>query len=265
MTTLQEALTRGKGVERQFNCHIHDDKNASASVNILKGLWVCYACGAKGKIDGPIEIDPSDLLRNVYELIEENEIRAYPESWLMLYSGTSEYWESRFSTAAIEHFNLGFDPAKEEPCYPLRSPSGEIHGLVHRSSDTMSKRKYKYPYGVTITNYLFNFSPEYRSTVVLVEGAADAVSLWEVGIEAFAIYGTRPSERQMDLIRKVCPKRVVCAFDQDSSGRKAATEVNRMLHGSMEIVIASWEDNLGKDPAELTPEQRTSYIGSLII
>jgi len=265
MTTLQEAITRGKGTERSFNCHVHDDKNASASVNVIKGVWVCYACGAKGAVDGPIEIDPSDLLRNVYELLDDPDIKPYPASWLALYNGESEYWESRFSKAAIIRFDLGFDPVKEEPCYPLRSPSGDIHGLVHRNSDPTSKRKYKYPYGVSIQNYLFNYSPEQRSTVVLVEGAADAIALWEVGIEAFAIYGTRPSDVQMNLIRKVDPERVVVAFDQDSPGRRAAAAVSTFLYGEMEVVIAMWDDNRGKDPAELTPEERTSYIGSLII
>jgi DNA primase len=264
MTTLQDALTNGRGTERPFNCPVHDDRNASASVNVLKGVWVCYACNARGRVDAPLEIDPDDLVRQVKDLLSDTEISPYPESWLTLYTGPCEYWEKRFSYEAIEHFQLGFDPVKEEPCYPLRAPNGKIHGLVHRNSDYSSKRKYKYPYGVSIQNYLFNYTPARRSTAVLVEGAADAIALWEVGIEAFAIYGTRPSRKQIQLVLKTAPDLVVCAFDQDKAGRRAAYEVIDLINGLCPVSIAVWDDNDGKDPAELIPEQRTSYIGSLI-
>lgn len=263
MTTLQQAISTGKGTERSFNCHVHPDRNASASVNVIKGLWVCYACGAKGKVDGPIDIDPHVLLQNVTELLEAEEITPYPEAWLALYTGPSEYWEQRFTAATITHFQLGFDPVKEMACYPLRSASGAIHGLVHRNSDFTSKRKYRYPYGVDITNYLFNYHPAHREVVVLVEGAADAMALWEVGIEAFGIYGTRPSREQLELIFKVDPKRVVLAFDQDSSGRRATAEVIDMAHRWVDIAVAEWPEDDGKDPAELTSEQRQLYIGPL--
>jgi len=263
MTTLQEAVSNGKGTERQFNCHIHDDRNASASVNVIKGKWVCYACGASGDID--VDIDPQDLRKQVHDLLNAPEIVPYPESWLVLYSGPCEYWEKRFSAEAIQNFNLGFDPSLEMPCYPLRTPSGVIHGLVYRNNDYQSKRKYKYPWGVQIQNYLFNYSFGAVSTVVLVEGAADAIALWEVGITAFAIYGTRPSSRQMDLVRKLDPKRVVCAYDQDRAGREAAVKTRRLFKDSAELVIACWDADDGKDPDELTPSQRNDYIGSLIV
>jgi len=264
MTTLADALARGHGTERSFHCPVHHDRNASASVNVLKGVWICYTCNARGRIDAPAEIDPEDLLHQVNDLLSDTEITPYPESWLTLYTGNSEYWEKRFSPNAIEHFQLGFDPVKEEPCYPLRASNGKIHGLVHRNSDPSSKRKYKYPYGVSIQNYIFNYTPVRRSTAVLVEGAADAIALWEVGIEAFAIYGTRPSKRQINLVLRTDPDLIVCAFDQDTPGRRAALEVIDLVDGLAPVSIAVWDDNDGKDPAELTPDMRTSHIGGLL-
>lgn len=251
MTTLQEALSRGRGVERPFNCMVHDDQNASAYVNVVKGLWFCHACHASGVIDGPIDVDPHDLVVQINEILEDKDISVYPESWLTLYKGPSEYWESRFSQAAIEHFDLGFDPVKEMSCYPLRNPLGEIHGLVYRNNDPTSKRKYKYPYGINITNYLFNYSREKKDAVVLVEGAADAIALWEVGVEAFAVLGNRPSRTQINLIKRVDPQRIVLAFDMDSAGRTASEIAYAAFGSQYEVVRATWDDNDGKDPAEL--------------
>lgn len=39
--TLDEALSVGRGTERSFNCPSHEDANASASVNVAKGVWYC--------------------------------------------------------------------------------------------------------------------------------------------------------------------------------------------------------------------------------
>jgi DNA primase len=88
--------------------------------------------------------------------------------------------------------------------------------------------------------------------------------LWGVGIEAFAIYGTRPSKRQIQLVLKTDPDLIVCAFDQDSAGRRASYEVIDLVNGLCPVSVAVWDDNDGKDPAELTPEQRTRHIGLLI-
>ena len=267
MITLEQALRTGRGTERRFNCPspTHDDKNASADVNKIKGVWYCHSCHASGRIDQITDIDPHDLLAQITELLSTEEIRSYPESWLTLYLGSSEYWQSRFTQAAIDHFQLGYDPSKDKPCYPLRSPSGEIHGLVHRSTDPTMKMKYRYPFGSTIGNYLFNYIPAARSTVFLVEGAADAIACWEAGIEAFAILGSRPSNEQARLVRRVEPSRVVLAFDMDTAGSLAAENAAALFGGDYELIRATWDENEGKDPAELSVEQRNSYIGNLAL
>ena len=58
MSTLEEAIALGQGIERPFQCEVHDDTNASASVNVLKGVWYCHACGASGAV-GPRSLPAS--------------------------------------------------------------------------------------------------------------------------------------------------------------------------------------------------------------
>ncbi|NBO55083.1 MAG: hypothetical protein EBU84_10945, partial [Actinobacteria bacterium] len=38
------------GLEWQAVCPFHEDTSPSFSVNIRKGLYICYACGAKGNM-----------------------------------------------------------------------------------------------------------------------------------------------------------------------------------------------------------------------
>ena len=50
--TLEDAIAVGQGVERPCRCPVHDDSQASASVNVIKGVWYCHACFASGTVDG---------------------------------------------------------------------------------------------------------------------------------------------------------------------------------------------------------------------
>ena len=45
--SLREALDSGRGIERPFNCPVHPDAHASASVNVLKGVWHCLPASTR--------------------------------------------------------------------------------------------------------------------------------------------------------------------------------------------------------------------------
>ena len=130
--SIEDALSLGYGIERSFVCHVHPDTHASASVNAVTGKWICYACNARGQVDpDKVVISPSTVVREVNKalaIIEGNGHPYYPESWLSLFdgSGPGQYWLSRFSLAACEHFRLGYDPVAHVPVYPLRDPAGRV-------------------------------------------------------------------------------------------------------------------------------------------
>jgi DNA primase len=225
VTTLEEAVANGTGVERPFNCHIHQDHNASASVNVDKGVWCCYACGAKGRVDGFTipDIEPNDLLKEVSEILATT--NPYPESWLDIYdsAGPGKYWESRFTIECCKHFRLGQDPATGAPTYPLRNTSGEVLGVVKRSL-LGEGPKYLYPKGADIAANLFNFSwGDIPETAILVEGAADAMALWDAGYTAWGVYGSQLRKWQGEIIQKAAPRKVVLCFDKDNAGRAGST------------------------------------------
>jgi DNA primase len=263
LTTLSEAIASGHGVERPFNCHVHPDHNASASVNVDKGLWICYACGAKGRVDDHVENpDYATLPKRIERTLAEPP-QPYPESWLDLfdYGPVHPYWLGRFNEETCRHFRLGYDPSVGKPCYPLRYEDGSVAGLVYRSIDG-SEPKYKYPWGIDVTKLLFNYEPTLADEVWLVEGAADAMALWECGIQdVHAIYGSELKVAQVELLLPREPERVVLAFDQDNAGMKAAMLAERLLdHWGFRSAPCRWDSKLGKDPGELPLEDRRNIL-----
>lgn len=262
--TLPEAVAYGHGIERSFLCPVHGDSRPSASLNILKKVWYCYSCGARGTLTGEnalIEPDYEQLRRWFEEKMEAQ--RVYPESWLSRWDAGDlhDYWRERVGEAAAAAFRLGHDPERNAVTYPLRDSSGAVLGVVRRALDADGP-KYRYPTGVDIGRLLFNYSPEHRRTVVLVEGALDAIALWRVGVHAFAIYGAQLSSHQVNLIDRVDPFRVVCAYDNDEAGWRAYKQTKYLMpHRFVERL--SWPLSWGKDVDELSEEHRRRVVSSL--
>jgi DNA primase len=106
---------------------------------------------------------------------------------------------------------------------------------------------------------LFNYSTDQRDIVYLVEGAMDVIALWEVGIHAYGIYGSRLSEAQCNLIMKNAPERVVLLFDQDPAGKACAERSAALLMAlGLDVTVAWWDDY--KDVAEMPLEYRKSLL-----
>lgn len=250
--TLQEAITYGKGVERPFLCPVHGDSRPSASLNMVKKVWYCYSCGASGGLTGEnalLEPDWEYLQKWFNQKLEE--ARVYPESWLARWDAgpVHPYWLGRVGEPAARHFRLGYDPENDAVVYPLRETDGSVIGVVRRALAGEGP-KYLYPRGVDVGDLLFNYSPEARRTVVLVEGALDAVALWNVGITAFAIYGAQLSPTQIKLIDRVDPEFVWCAYDNDDAGFQAYLQTKRAFKHRI-VHRLTWARSWGKDVDEL--------------
>lgn len=265
--TLREALLYGHGDERPFLCPVHGDSNPSASLNVIKKVWYCYTCGARGELSGEdLLIEPDAEVLRAWIQKKLGGQRTYPEAWLDRWCAgpVHPYWVSRVGERAALHFRLGYDPETDSVTYPFRGDYGQVLGVVRRSLDPGTPQRYKYPYGVDSKRHLFNYSPEHRSALVLVEGAVDAIALWNIGIEAFAVYGSQLSEAQVQLIRRVDPDTVYTCFDNDDAGWKAHCMTERALRNRL-VGRITWPRSWGKDIDELTEDRRrkvTEHIAS---
>lgn len=225
--SLEEAMTSGFGIERSFLCHVHEDRNASASVNSVTGLWYCYTCHAAGRFDlSTMEIDPFGVRRSIEIMTAriEREERVYPESWLTQYDalGPGDYWLGRFGREVATLNRLGTSFSGQVATIPFRDNAGRVLGVIRRDLTGQDPAKYRYPSGVDMQHYLYNYHRVTGRTLILVEGAADAVAVMEAGVQdVVAVYGSRLSRAQVQLVHRLDPALVVTAFDRDTAGLAA--------------------------------------------
>jgi 5S rRNA maturation endonuclease (ribonuclease M5) len=262
--TLAEALRFGRGIERPFLCPEHGDSRPSASVNTIKKVWTCYTCHAHGTLGGEALLAEPDY--HTMRLWLDNKLAEgtiYPESWLSRYDAgpTHPYWLERVGEAAARRFRLGSDSETDTYTYPLRDPRGRVLGIVRRSSGGMGP-KYKYPQGVDVGRLLFNYTADHREAVVLVEGALDAIALWNTGVDAFAIYGSRLSAEQVRLIDRVDPERIYTCYDMDDAGWEAYRMTERSFKHRL-VTRLYWPRAWGKDIDEIGETRRRKVVDGL--
>jgi DNA primase len=264
---LEEAIVQGYGTERSFLCHVHPDRNASASVNVLNGYWYCYTCHARGRVDmDGVELDPYAVKRRLKEIQRRIETAEtiYPEAWLNLFDsrGSGSYWRTRFSEPVCRLHRLGETPEGDYATIPLRDSQGAVRGLVKRSL-TGENPKYKYPYNVKLSHQLFNYDKARKELVVLTEGATDAIAFDEVEPGySMAMWGSTLSRVQTKMIQRYAPKTVIVATDQDAPGERSYEEVWDRLHNFCQVLRATWTDY--KDLAAIPLEERSDLVRYLV-
>lgn len=249
--TLDEVLRDGRGTERPFRCHVHDDTTASASVNVLKGVWVCYACGAAGTVDGVDLVPEADELIRI--LKGETVPEPYSESWLDLFDAfeTSPYWAERFTPEVAAEYRCGTHPLTGQPTYPIRNVAGQPVGVVVRQDE---KPKYKYPFGVSTSRTFFGHIRP-NPVVVLVEGAADVMAIASGGIPenwtVLGCYGAGVHAPQVQIIGDLAPFVVMLAFDDDDAGRSAMRRSEASISHVAPCVSYPWGSMGVNDPGDL--------------
>lgn len=235
MTTLDEAIAIGRGIERSFNCPDpdHEDRNASASVNVAKGVWVCYGCGKTGKTGKtPMSVAMKAVIES---MIGDQPTPVFSEQWLAAFDGhhVSPYWSQRVGEETAALFRCGTHPFTSFPTYPIRDQHGRVLGVVQRQPEPLEP-KYRYPTGVAVSRLLFGF--EYvgmRSHVLLCEGAADVMAVYATGVTqvtAVGVYGAGIHAPQADLLASRRPSSVLIGFDNDAAGRAATHRTHAVLH-----------------------------------
>jgi DNA primase len=269
--TLTQALANGTGTERKFSCPVHHDTNPSASVNVVKGKWFCYVCHAHGTLDGAVydDLDAYAILDTITAMLDEPESEYHSEGWLDQFDAgrPCEYWLARFEPETVAHFRLGYDAVKDAATYPLRSPAGNLIGVVRRDLVGTST-KYRYPYRTRTTDLLFNYGFDQVEQVLLTEGATDAMAAWEAGYTpengslAVACFSNRLSAHQTWLLNRISPERIVVCFDDDEAGRVGVAQVQQALAGEYPVFRAVFGG--AKDLAELSPDLRRKSVRQAI-
>jgi DNA primase len=208
------------GLEWQALCPYHEDSSPSFSVNIRKGLFICYACGAKGNMKQLAEhlnaiapaVEPSATLEDVIGTLtllqdasrEASKFRPsvglpYPSKYSLQTNITSaiDYFcfKRDLHYGAIEAHRLAYDTIEEDAVIPLSDLYGNIVGFINRTNCPIKLSegapKYRYPKGLAISRHLFgadvalkeftaNFNRGKQSVLVITEGSIDAMSIFGI-------------------------------------------------------------------------------------
>lgn len=257
---MEDAIATGRGDERSFTCPVGDHSSPTASVNVVKGVWHCFSCHAKGAVDG--KRVPTDAELEAM-LAPEQAVRVYAQSFLELF-GVGGYWEERFPAWLCWMLGMGEDPWTGEGTYPVHTPGGQLAGVCRRALTEGPWPKYKYPRAWSASRALFGTRGQYKARPVLglFEGAADAAAGWETGLHSFATYGSALHAPQLELVVQMQPQLVLLGFDNDTAGDRAAEQAALDLEPYCEVRRIDWKEY--KDPAEAPVEERTALVTDVV-
>lgn len=268
------------GAEWLVFCPFHDNRSSAACcVNVVKGLYICYSCGAKGtvealarKVNAPLtEVFSVEGVRETRDGLRQtiSPIVKHPDSWLKQFSGHKEaaaYWRTRgFGPTTMAAWDLGFDRSAKAATIPLRDYSGNVLGVIKRRMGKDAHPRYLYPKGFKISLHLFGAHKARKApkdVLAITEGSVDCISVWQFGVPAVALLGVQLSASQLGLIRKINPQKIVLFLDNDQPGIEATAKVGaQIMADGFDVLVADYPiSSKAKDPAGLTPPQRTAAI-----
>lgn len=283
-----------QGSEYNVCCPIHGERHASMRINIEKGVFFCHGCKAKGgmaklakflgvsyrynKAEAGMAVlmNKLDLLRRGPQ--EEPEV-VLPEDTLKRYAMSTTYWTDPrpsgrgFSEETVEAFDLGYDPISESAIIPIRNMWNELLGITRRSLRKGSNIRYRDPAGFKKGKNLFGswFVTQAESpTVVLTEGPLDCIKVWQAGHPSVAVYGSRVTEHQIMLLRRMGVVTCVLFFDDDKAGKDAIKQCKGWtkdnegvwhydpstdLRKFFVLKCVSYKGLSGKDPGDLSDDE----------
>jgi DNA primase len=261
---LESAILQGDGIERSYVCQNHPDHNASASVNVLTGLFYCYACGHKGKVDlSTVALTSQSVARMAHAAYRSLQHQPrLSESWLNLFDGDGpgDYWLGRFSAETCRYLRLGHGPGVAT--YPLRDEAGRVLGVVERDL-TGEGPKYRYPARVKVSEHLIEAWRCEAETILLVEGMADVAAIHDTGHRAaLGTYKAMPSAAQIAVLKRYAPRRVFCAYDMDEAGDKGWQVLRSALRAYCSVQRLFWDTY--NDVADIPLSERTEMLDEVL-
>lgn len=274
------------GNELLLICMFHDDHSPSLYFNRINGLWLCHACGERGNFQnlrqrlfgdgGLIETVATDSIEDVMDSIkrleaEDGTVEPYPETYLMQFEQPTSYWaeERGLSSEVIEKFELGWDSFSNDYTIPIRAEGGDLLGVMKRRGGKLMKGtpRYSYPKGVKMSNILFGSWVVTSREIYITEGAIDAISLWDVGVQAVALGGVNMSDAHARTIQRLGITRVIVFPDNpnlDGAAEELVRTTVKKLRGTSVRAVHWGNQNLYKDVNDVKPEHRTAMLGAHI-
>lgn len=218
-------------------CPFHDNHNPSFCVNVKTGLYVCYACGAKGNAyqfyaerHGVSVKEAQKMLdgdRKKEKVVPEEEVRSWHQRLLASGAPLKYLLEERmYSRETISRFQLGYDGSRIT--IPITTVDGVVVNVRKWDWRHRSRKKFL-PYARGFNEArLFPEKNLRHETLLLVEGEPDCILANQVGYAAITATGGAGTWKS-DWTERFRGKNVWICYDTDEKGWQGAQRIARTL------------------------------------
>jgi len=238
-----DKLRRSGPVNAVAVCPYHSDSAPSFAINLNTGLWLCYACGARGNSTmllrdmglghyaGRLSPIAPEFLRDDDDtdpLLEDYVLEAFrmcPRSLL----------DVGFSMEVLADFEIGYDRHRRKITYPIRNNRGGLIGITGRAMTDNTRGPKYLPYGedeVGIpypkkSHHLYNahrvLDRGDKDDILVVEGFKGCMWLEMLGYSSTSMMTNRLSLHQHDILMNLPHNDLYLVPDNDTGGREGAT------------------------------------------
>ena len=226
-------------------CPFHLDNTPSCSINLEKGVWICFAGCGQGSLNHfvqrVLDITPMELRRLIGEtdypldldLFEEYQPTenylaesTLPED-IVLHKYPTWIFRRGFTEKVLESWECGTN-AYGDLIIPIRDGEARLVGWVSRRRAAIPK--YMYSKGLKKSKVLFGAHKVVSCPFVCItEGTLDAMWLTQHGYPAIALLGMSMSKRQQELLSTLRTEEVVLCLDNDIAGQTGLTKALNSL------------------------------------
>ena len=220
--------------EFSIKCPFHEDTVDSCSINIEKGVWICFAGCGQGTLYGFLmkylgisyEEATQKALTNtsVFNLNLFDEFivddSSMPEVQFPFKEGYVPEWifDRGFNKPTLKKWGCGID-SENSLIIPIHT-SEKLVGWISRRQ--YMSPKYLYSKGLRKSRVLFGGNHvEPTDFICVTEGSLDTMWLDQNGYTSVALLGANMSRQQEDLLLSLPTKEIVLCLDNDQAGRNA--------------------------------------------
>lgn len=257
------------GKEKTPACFVYSGESDS----IRRGQFYCFTCGEKGPLYKLIgycfgrddEYGKDWLISKYGQLVTTHQINLksinlnkkqeeyLDESILDNFETYHSYLEKRnLSREVCNRFKVRYDPETKCVVFPVWDKYGNLKFLTRRS--VIDKKFIIDKDADKSTIYLLNEVIKHGlSTVVVVESQINALTLWQYGFPAIALFGAGTSEDQVDQLNKSPIRHYILAYDNDAAGIKGSDRFKKFIR--KDVFVDELIMPIGRDVNDLSKEE----------
>ena len=233
--------------EFSIRCPFHEDKIDSCSINIEKGVWICFAgCGSgnlKGflqkylnysrlQIDNLLHEQEADFDINLFDKFMVDDDEKLPETDFPFMCDLVPKWivERGFNRYTLEKWGCAIN-TYNDLIIPVKDNDKRLVGWISRRLN--ANPKYMYSKGLKKSKLLFGACHlDIHPFICITEGSLDTMWLDQHGFGSVALLGSSMSKKQKEMLYNISTQEFVICLDNDTTGLRAMNKIFKELSTS---------------------------------